>query len=488
MGCPAFESHGPIGPAATGVKPLTYSDYINDRAMVDALRMPSRPIGVPPERWPDTTGWNPGNDWPDIDPWVHDEVLFIRTHQAFEVWFAQVMHEIGSVINDACRVFGSSTAPTGCPFHSSPHAIEQVHLDQRRYEAENFSPRSWPKLAMVVQGATSFGEDRVRRLCEMGSPARHQPSADSIARAGTATRLVGRLPTWSTRLHRSGMILKTCVSFFDILATMTPREFLRFRDRLQPASGFGSGQFRELEYVLGMREINAMKMSPIGGVPRAPGMDTDLPSPMLAPSDATPPHLHGSSFFRSLEPWMWTRLARRASQPALRDIAYLMLNLLTRPAFADAMGVGEVRHDDIDQFAATALENTLADFHRGMNPGPDGAYPALGTEAATKFSELVDELDSALSHRETILAAIVSMRTDSSPLRDFLEACLAVDAALLMWRDRHIRFVEVMIGTRRGTGGGGIQYLRGTVRAAQPGYMDHGFPALWMARSFVQRV
>ena len=115
MGCPAFsESSSPM----PGTKPLTYSDYINDRAMVEALRLPSIPKDVPSDRWPDTSAWQAGDDWPDTDPWVHDEVLFIRTHQAFEVWFAQVIHEIGSVINDACRALGGMSV------------VPRVHLDQ----------------------------------------------------------------------------------------------------------------------------------------------------------------------------------------------------------------------------------------------------------------------------------------------------------------------------------------------------------------------
>ena len=42
-------------------------------------------------------------------------------------------------------------------------------------------------------------------------------------------------------------ILKTVVAQIDVLETMTPRQFLTFRDRLEAASGFQSAQFRELE-------------------------------------------------------------------------------------------------------------------------------------------------------------------------------------------------------------------------------------------------
>ena len=46
-------------------------------------------------------------------------------------------------------------------------------------------------------------------------------------------------------------ILKVLVAQLDILETMTPLEFLTFRQRLEAASGFQSDQFRQIEFVLG---------------------------------------------------------------------------------------------------------------------------------------------------------------------------------------------------------------------------------------------
>lgn len=52
-------------------------------------------------------------------------------------------------------------------------------------------------------------------------------------------------------LRRVLTILKTMVAQIDILETMTPLQFLSFRDRLESASGFQSAQFRALEFALG---------------------------------------------------------------------------------------------------------------------------------------------------------------------------------------------------------------------------------------------
>ena len=46
-------------------------------------------------------------------------------------------------------------------------------------------------------------------------------------------------------------ILNIIVEQLKILETMTPINFLEFRDRLETASGFQSCQFRKLEFLLG---------------------------------------------------------------------------------------------------------------------------------------------------------------------------------------------------------------------------------------------
>jgi len=58
---------------------------------------------------------------------------------------------------------------------------------------------------------------------------------------------------------RINTILKVIVHQIDILETMTPLEFLSFRDYLQSASGFQSYQFRELEFLLGNKNINVLE-------------------------------------------------------------------------------------------------------------------------------------------------------------------------------------------------------------------------------------
>jgi tryptophan 2,3-dioxygenase len=97
----------------------------------------------------------------------HDEMLFIVIHQIYELWFKQLLHELGKL---------QSELESG----STTHAMRT--------------------------------------------------------------------------LRRTLAILKIVVAQLDVLETMTPTQFTRFRDRLGTSSGFESAQFRQLEAVLGRRD------------------------------------------------------------------------------------------------------------------------------------------------------------------------------------------------------------------------------------------
>ena len=78
--------------------------------------------------------------------------------------------------------------------------------------------------------------------------------------------LLGRRDTPRTlhTLKRVLTILKVVVAQIDVLETMTPLEFLSFRERLESGSGFQSFQFRELEFVLGNKNAAALARYPEG--------------------------------------------------------------------------------------------------------------------------------------------------------------------------------------------------------------------------------
>ncbi|HEU4364976.1 MAG TPA: tryptophan 2,3-dioxygenase family protein [Candidatus Krumholzibacteria bacterium] len=83
--------------------------------------------------------------------------------------------------------------------------------------------------------------------------------------------LLGRqdLPRAFHTMKRILTTLKMLVAKIDILETMTPLEFLAFRERLESGSGFQSAQFRELEFVLGHKRMGMVTHYPEGYPARA---------------------------------------------------------------------------------------------------------------------------------------------------------------------------------------------------------------------------
>ena len=73
-------------------------------------------------------------------------------------------------------------------------------------------------------------------------------------------------------------IMKTLVGQLDILETMTPMSFSAFRDRLDTASGFQSFQFRELEFVLGLKRPEMLRFA------ASPAAKAALEARLKAPS------------------------------------------------------------------------------------------------------------------------------------------------------------------------------------------------------------
>jgi len=66
-------------------------------------------------------------------------------------------------------------------------------------------------------------------------------------------------------LARVSRIFEQLNSAWDVLRTMTPADYTRFREALGPSSGFQSYQYRMIEYVLGNRNPNMLK--PHGHLP-----------------------------------------------------------------------------------------------------------------------------------------------------------------------------------------------------------------------------
>lgn len=241
------------------------------------------------------------------DPVHHDELLFITVHQAYELWFKQILHEI-----DAATV-------------------------------------------MMDEDRPASAARTMRRIIE---------------------------------------IEKLLVNQIHILENMTPINFLGFRDQLNPASGFQSMQFREIEFASGLK------------------------------------HAHLLNEFREDE-FAYGRLQKRFTSPSLSDAFYAAL----RRRGLDAPG-----DDDVTDEAETKKRY--------------GKRTRAVLEILTHFEDRYEEFQLA-------------------------EALLEHDEYFSLWRSHHIKMVERMVGTKRGTGGSeGVGYLRTTLD-------KKFFPELWEARTYL---
>jgi tryptophan 2,3-dioxygenase len=204
---------------------------------------------------------------------------------------------------------------------------------------------------------------------------------------------------------------------------------------------------------------------------------------MDKPRDDTPSGHRTQSFYLTHTPWGQARIARRARALCLRDVVYGLLHGAYDAARGETPAPRLPRMDRaaLDDWYAESLASLLDDQYRGLAPR------RLDPAGLQSLAQSVDAIARAAAQSEVVAATLIEAMPEPPIFSGFLEACLQMDDALLQWRDRHIRFVEAMIGTRRGTGGGGIAYLRGTVAARQADYRTHALPCLWQARSFLRR-
>lgn len=284
---------------------------------------------------------------------AHDEMLFIIIHQAYELWFKQILHEI-----------------TACGEVLSKPAADD----------------DGPDMNVVVH--------RLRRVVEIWKLLNHQ---------------------------------------VDIIETMTPLDFLEFRELLHGASGFQSKQFREIEALLGLKMENRFrpdyyKHTDLGGFNAKDFAEiTEVeqkPSILLMVER----WLARAPFF---EEEFWGDWSEAPNEPARHGTApfwsrYRMLyeqSLSERDDKADLLG----KFDDIF-------------FHTGW-----GDFSSAALRAAVFIMLYRDEPLFRLPFA-------------------LLNALIEIDEQLANFRYRHLQMVRRMIGTRVGTGGSsGEHYLQGAV-------------------------
>ncbi len=282
---------------------------------------------------------------------AHDEMLFIIVHQAYELWFKQVLFEL-----DALQ-----------------EVLGRPVVDDR-------------DLGRLVHG--------LRRIVE---------------------------------------IEKLLIQQLDVLETMTPLDFMEFRDLLYPASGFQSVQFRLIETRLGLTPDQRVSF---GDRPD----DAELKAAERRPSlrDQVQDWLERTPFV-DLGDYRFRETYRRAVTDILDADAALVRD---NPALAE-----DERRAELQALAAARTR-----FDAIFDPD--------------RHRALHDQGIWRLSWRALQAALFINLYRDEPVLQQpfrLLSLLMDVDETLTSWRHRHALMAQRMIGVKVGTGGSaGHDYLRRT--------------------------
>ncbi len=242
---------------------------------------------------------------------------------------------------------------------------------------------------------------------------------DSVAAIMNKPALNDNSPELQTvvhRLNRCVTILRVLVHQIDIMETMTPMDFLDFRDMLRPASGFQSWQFKELEAKLGLKFDKR----------------------------------HGKEYY--------TAQLRKEHVDVIKDAESEKSLLELVNDWLERMPLVPPATDDKNSFwdkYRTTYQNSLADAEK---------------DNLAAFEETFNTQHSTLNIQRTLStaacrSALFIMLYRGYPLLQLpfqlLNCLLEIDEQLSSWRYRHMNMVHRMIGTRIGTGGStGKDYLK----------------------------
>lgn len=274
-------------------------------------------------------------------------------------------------------------------------------------------------------------------------------------------------------LRRIALLFQNVAQHFALMETLTTRDYLAFRDKLSPASGFQSAQLREIEILL--------------------GLDSKLRLPLG--SEAT--YLEALRYPDGRESPGSKRVAARLfDTPSLRDA--LDAWLWRTPI------MGSTPSDEGDDAKVRAFIEAYLASHRGETERArgfaqyEGLRPEDGVrlderyarerEGARRFLFAEDVEDAAeRARRSRIRAALVFVESYRElPLlawpRELVDAVVEMEQASLIFRQRHARMVERVIGRRTGTGGSaGVDYLDKTATQYRV------FHDVWAVRTLLVR-
>ena len=262
---------------------------------------------------------------------------------------------------------------------------------------------------------------------------------DSIL--GIFARDLVREEDMGTVVHRLGRIVeiqRLLVDQFSVLETLTPLDFLDFRNMLYPASGFQSAQWRLIENKLGLRSENRLKYN---AQPYHLSVQPDEAKKVLKSETDT-------SLFDAVDAWL-------ARTPFLQTDDYDF-----KTHYGDA--VREMLREDRE----SVLRFVKSDEDRERNlkqiESTEKVFESILNE--DRYQELRAQGSFRLQHK-SIQAALLILLYRDQPIFNLpfqlLTKLQDIDELMTTWRYRHALMAHRMLGTKIGTGGSsGHTYLK----------------------------
>jgi len=253
------------------------------------------------------------------------------------------------------------------------------------------------------------------------------------------------------------------------METLTPQDFLAFRPKLGTASGFQSFQIREVELVLGLQENMLAKIGEKTAygiletsVSTIPGGKEQWQKVTDAKTEVT--------LKAALEQWLY-RTPIFGSGPTDKGDAEVVNSFLTEY-------ISCYKKYQIEQ-AEDLITNNLGNresVYKRTN------YTIQFTENFVFASDVQDQSEKEKLKR--VRAAMLFIESYRNlPLlawpRLLLDGIIELEEQFVIWRSRHARMVERIIGRRIGTGGSsGVDYLDSTTKYRV-------FDNLWTVRTAI---
>lgn len=247
------------------------------------------------------------------------------------------------------------------------------------------------------------------------------------------------LPGCVNKLNRVIKIQDLLLAQMTVMETMSPMDFLEFRDLLIPASGFQSTQFREIEIKMGLSTDNR------------PMVDRKFFLGRLNKEDRAKLEEieKGDNLYVLVERWL-ERLPFTESNEfdfwkAYKGSVEEMLEhdreiISTNPMLTENEKVMQLEN----------LKSTKETFFSLLSPG--------------SHQKLMDEGKRKLSQKATLNALFILLFREEPILTNpynFIRALIDVDENFTTWRHKHALMAHRMLGTKIGTGGSsGHVYLK----------------------------